>query len=253
MKNYAGTIVRQIRNYVGDHKIVLGLSGGIDSAVVAALCCEVVRPDNIIAVHLPYGLTDTQDHAMITELCESLGIDWHNINILPAVDAVISEARAACPMPSTGTIGNIKARQRMVIQYAIANSNNALVVGTGNKTEEYLGYCTKYGDHGVDFWPIGDLYKHEVVEMAKDLGIPESIISRPPSAGLWENQTDEGELGLTYTQLDAIVGAYIENDFGNALHTAIDLGISASDMARIFDMIKNSEHKRIATPVFKKE
>jgi NAD+ synthase len=138
-------------------------------------------------------------------------------------------------------LANLKPRLRMTALYYLAQSHNYLVAGTGNLSEIMVGYFTKYGDGGVDFEPLGELYKHEVRALARALGLPESIITRPPTAGLWPGQTDEAELGITYDELDAILAA---------LARGYDSGAPEETVARVWRMVEASAHKRATPPTF---
>lgn len=199
------TIVRFVRAHAfddGGDGVVLGLSGGIDSALCARLCVAAVGPERVLAVALPDAafpaalLDEGRDYA------RSLGIEHRVVGI----DPVERAARAALPeITDRTTLGNVKARARMMLLYSLARERRRRVIGTGNKSELLLGYFTKFGDGAADLLPIGDLYKTQVRELAQRLDLPRAIRERPPTAGLWEGQTDEGELGLPYAVLDQIL------------------------------------------------
>lgn len=217
----------EIKNYVKDKKAIIGISGGLDSAVVAALCSRALGKENVFGVLMPYGNQDTKDAKFVSDY---LGIDYREINIKDIVDKFdfleldkISK-------------GNVKARVRMAILYSFANQLNGLVIGTSNKSEIETGYITKYGDGGVDIEPIGDLYKTEVFKVAKLLKIPEKIIKKKPSAELYDGQTDEGEIGASYTEIDAVLKGEI--NFGEIYE-------------KIQTRRKDSKHKRKMPPIFK--
>jgi len=198
-----GKIVSWIRKQVkaaGAKGIVLGLSGGVDSAVVAALSCEAVGRNNVLALFLPCNscqqdLKDANLVARVLKLKTKL-VDLSSVynNFLKVLPKVAGLAKS-----------NLKPRLRMATLYYFANKLNYFVCGTGNKSEILVGYFTKYGDGGVDMLPIGGLLKKQVRALAKELKIPELIISKPPTAGLWQGQTDEGEMGITYNELDDIL------------------------------------------------
>ena len=214
-------LVRWIRNQVTDagaRGCVLGISGGVDSAVVAALCSKAL-PGNVLGLHMPcYSLPeDTADARLIAE---TFKICYMEINLERAYDSVLQtfrDLRATQEMrefEANFTIYekidklaaiNIKPRLRMITLYYFAKLYNYLVVGTGNRSELEVGYFTKYGDGRVDILPLGGLVKSQVWELAEYLGVPDKIIRKPPSAGLWAGQTDEGELGITYKQLDQVI------------------------------------------------
>ena len=241
------SIERQLRNYLGDRKAIVGLSGGIDSTVVAYLCVRALGKDNVIGVEMPYDTQSVEDSALVVK---ELGIKYIRKNIktivsqFPVVDAGI---------PHWGNdkliSGNIMARVRMTLLYAVASYYKGFVIGTTNKTEAKIGYYTKYGDGGVDLEPIADLYKTEVWEMARILGVPENLITKVPSAGLWDNQTDEGDFGMTYAELDDILKCLGGNTDTYAEDECIRL-YGEKNTTKVLEMIGNSEHKRHMPPAF---
>jgi len=186
----------------GRKGVVLGLSGGVDSALVAKLCADALGPRRVLAVGLPEG-RDDKDLADAEAWAKELGIGWRVVDIAPM--ALAFERALDASKADRIARGNIRARVRMVVLYYIANTENRLVMGTGNKSELLVGYYTRWGDGGADFLPIGDLYKTQVRAMARHLGVPAAIVDKVPSAGLWPGQTDEGELGITYEELDRIL------------------------------------------------
>ncbi len=186
----------------GRKGVVLGLSGGVDSALVARLCSDALGPDRVLALGLPEGRGggDLEDAAAFAE---HLGIEFRMVDIAPFVAAL--DAGLARKRSDRIARGNLRARVRMVVCYYVANTEDRLVMGTGNKSELLVGYFTRWGDGGVDLLPIGDLYKTQVRAMARALGVPKSIVERTPTAGLWPGQTDEGELGISYDNLDRVL------------------------------------------------
>jgi len=186
----------------GRKGVVLGLSGGIDSALVAKLCADAIGPERVLALGLPDGkggkdLKDARRYA------KSLGIEFRILGIGPI--AASMEKRVKASGADLVADGNLRARARMAVMYFVANTEGRVVMGTGNKSEIAIGYFSKYGDAGVDFQPIGDLYKTQVREMARHLGLPDAIVAKTPTAGLWPGQTDEGELGISYDELDRVL------------------------------------------------
>ena len=237
-------IVDFIGDYVaiaGAKGVVLGLSGGIDSSLVAALACEAIEPDMVLGIMLPVDAEkDKQNVSDARELAESLGMKHDLFELKDAVSAydAFSLNRVA--------LGNLTARLRMVTWYAKANQDNRLVLGTGNKSELTVGYFTKYGDGGTDLLPIGELYKTNVRDLSVHIGVPNAIVKKTPSAGLWPGQTDEGELGVTYQELDSILFLYLEK--GMKEEDIINWGIEEEKVHKVFKMVKQSEHKREPLP-----
>jgi NAD+ synthase len=183
----------------GAKGVVVGLSGGVDSAVVAALCVRALGKSRVLALLMN---EDWQASLQAEKYAERLGIEYKSVGITP----ILRSFALAGGKPGSKLAGaNLRPRTRMALLYYFANSLGLLVVGTGNKSELLTGYFTKYGDGGVDFLPIGDLYKTQVRELAVYLGVPDPIIRAPPTAGLWRGQTDEGELGVTYAVLDKLL------------------------------------------------
>lgn len=187
---------------------VVGLSGGVDSSLVASLAKEALGAGNVLGIHMPYARSE-KDMKDVEALVAKLGIKFMLIDIAPMVDAYF------CDFPDADRIrrGNKMARERMSILYDQSRKFDALVLGCGNKTEILVGYFTLYGDSGCAVNPIGSLYKTQVWEMAKALGVPQSIIERKPSAGLWQFQTDEDELGISYAELDRLLYYMVDKKF----------------------------------------
>ncbi len=213
---------------------VVGISGGIDSAVVAALV-KRAYPDNTIAIIMPCHSNpkDTEYGHLVTN---ALDIKFIETDLSPVFDAMLTSLKTN--KEDTIPIANIKPRLRMTTLYYYASLKNYLVIGTGNKSEILTGYYTKYGDGGVDMEPIGGLYKCQVYQLAKHLNIPEAIIQRAPSAGLWENQTDEEEMGITYRELDKYL---CTQDTSEKVADIVDR------------LIAKSKHKREMPPIPERE
>lgn len=237
-------IVDFIKDYVsrvGVKGVVLGISGGIDSSLVAVLACEAIGPEKVLGIMLPVDAEkDKQNVTDAQELAESLGMKHELFELKEAVSAYDSLSLEKVAQ------GNLTARLRMVTWYARANQENRLVLGTGNKTELMIGYFTKYGDGGIDILPIGDLYKANVWDMSTHIGIPEAIVKKAPSAGLWPGQTDEGEIGVTYRELDSILFLHLEK--GMKEKEIISWGIEERKVSKVLKMMRQSEHKRKPLP-----
>jgi NAD+ synthase len=213
----------------GGDGVVFGLSGGIDSAVVAGLALRAC-PQTTLGVLMPCH-SDPQDAADAHLVAEVLRLTTATVDLGPVFDLLLRTLAAARPDIRGDRLAtaNLKPRLRMITLYAYANRLRYRVLGTGNRSELTVGYFTKYGDGGVDLLPLGELTKTEVRELARHLGVPQPVIDKPPSAGLWAGQTDEGEMGLTYDELDA----YLLGRGGNA-----------ATAERVERMRAASEHKR---------
>jgi NAD+ synthase len=245
LKDYAyDTIVEFIRQKVeesGGNGVVVGLSGGIDSALVSKLCVDAVGADKVLNTFMPTASSSRSDREEAEEFSREIETEFKVVDITPAVEGF------KMLLPSIDRkelLGNVMARCRMVVLMHQANLMGRIVMGTGNKSELLVGYFTKYGDGGVDFLPIGDLYKTEVRELAKKVGIPRRLIEKAPSAGLWEGQTDEGELGVSYEKLDQILLGFemLVDNRDISRDTGIDLNIVEMVWRRYLDTV----HKRKA-------
>ena len=223
----------------GRKGVVLGLSGGVDSALVAKLCADAIGPKRVLALALPEGngggdVEDARAYAV------ELGVSFRTLDIAPIVAGL---EKGLKPGRSERVArGNLRARIRMTVLYFVANTEDRLVIGTGNKSEILVGYFSKWGDGGVDFLPIGDLYKTQVRAMARHLGVPKAIIDKTPTAGLWPGQTDEGELGIAYAELDRILlGIELQMDPDAIAEKA---GVSEERVHRVEKLVAASVHKR---------
>jgi NAD+ synthase len=215
--------------------IVIGLSGGIDSAVAAAFCCRAVGPANVLGIALPAAVSNPTDLRDAQELCSMLGMAHRVIDIEPILSAYRSMPEFA---QTPYLLGNLMARIRMTVLYYHANRDNRLVCGTSNRSEYMLGYCTKYGDNAADLQPILHLYKTDIYVVARELGIPAPILEKTPSAGLWEGQSDEKEIGLSYAEIDASLRALESHDWQPGSPTE----------EKVMALVKKSAHKRLSPP-----
>jgi NAD+ synthase len=239
MKELAAAITTWIKDQVersGTKGAVLGLSGGLDSAVVGALCARALG-DSALGIILP-----CESSAQDVEHAELVGKAIGLRTELVSLDGSLASLEAVLPDAQRSARANLKPRLRMVALYHYANRLSYLVAGTGNRSEIMLGYSTKHGDGAADILPIGGLYKTQVRELARELGIPTEIIDKPPSAGLWEGQTDEAELGMSYEEIDRAL---------EAIDTGRDEGVDPEAIARVRHLIKRSAHKRALPPVFR--
>ena len=221
----------------GFNRAILGISGGIDSALTAYLCCEALGKDNVIGLLLPYGMnsSDTRFSKMIVS---SLKIKHELIDIQPAIELYFKRFAGANRVRR----GNKMARERMAILYDQSKAFNALVVGTGTKTEALLGYCTRYGDAGCDIIPIAGLYKTQVRQLAEAMGVSKEIIERKPSAGLWPGQTDEKEIGYKYDDMDKLLYYMIDKKLSKSKLQG--LGFKKRFIEDIEKRIKKNKFKR---------
>ncbi|MDO5823174.1 NAD+ synthase [Methanobrevibacter sp.] len=235
-------IAEFIKSKVSESKtdgIIIGLSGGIDSTLSAYLSCEAVGRENVFGITLPSTTTPTEDKIHGVDVAKKLGIEYKEVGI----DTILNEYLSVTQLDSDNlAIGNLKARIRMSIIYYFANHKNYLVCGTGNKSEILIGYFTKHGDGACDIEPIGDLYKTDVYKLSEFLNIPKDIISKPPRAGLWDNQTDEEEIGMSYDLLDQILYLRTQRDMKNT-EIAEKLSISVDDVDMIIKKIIRNQHK----------
>lgn len=219
----------------GRKGIVIGLSGGVDSSACAALCCRAVSPENVLGMILPSRVTSARDIEDATGLAESLGIECRLIDIEPVLDAY---RRTPGFVENPSLMGNLMARTRMAYLYYNSNREDRIVCGTSNRTEYLLGYFTKFGDGAGDIEPILHLYKTEVYDLARHLGISDRILKKPPSAGLWPGQRDEEEIGIDYPSLDAALQ--------NLERSGWICGTEVEE--RVLSMVRASEHKRVSPP-----
>jgi NAD+ synthase len=222
----------------GAKRLVLGVSGGVDSAVVAALAAEALGPENVLGLFTPYRTTAGRSKADALDVARAFGIRLEEVPITPQVDGYF----ATLPVADKVRMGNKMARERKSIEYD-RSWPDGLVLGTSNKTELLLGYGTQFGDLACALNPVGDLYKTQLRELAAHVGVPGGVIEKPPSADLWEGQTDEGELGFTYEECDLILYHMVDRRARPAELMAA--GFDAGLIAKIRERIRRNHFKRV--------
>jgi NAD+ synthase len=228
---------------------VVGLSGGIDSTLVTTLAHRALG-DRLLALHLPEeGVNRPEDTEAAERWAAELGVPYRSIEIRPLLEPLEGIYRdLAGGKVEKIAWANVKPKIRMTLLYLIANLENRLVIGTGNKTELLLGYTTKFGDSGVDLQPIGDLYKTQVRQLARYLGVPEEILEKPPSPGLWPGQETEEELGARLEEIDETLYLLVERGY-SPREAAQSLGKDREFVERIAERIRLNEHKRKAPTI----
>jgi len=226
-------------------KGILGLSGGLDSTVCAFLASKALKPKNVTALIMPYGKTFNTDVSDAMDVVKLLGIRSRTIDISPMVDAYYKKN----PTDNRILIGNKMARERMSILYDYSVREKSLILGTSNKTELLLGYGTIHGDMACAVNPLGDLYKTQIRQLADHLDVPKKIIKKAPSAGLWAGQTDEGELGMAYEEIDKLLYQIV--DGRKTKEDVLALGFPKKIVEKVLKLIKSSEFKRKLPPIAK--
>jgi NAD+ synthase len=241
----AGFVAGLLRGFIADgvrkvgfERVVVGLSGGVDSSLVTALAVSALGADNVVAVFMPYRTSDPQSALDAYAVCEGLGIAAQTVDISAQVDDYFERF----PDADRTRRGNKMARERMSILYDQSMAQQALVLGTSNKTELLLGYGTLFGDMASALNPIGDLYKTQVFALARELDLPHSVLTKPPSADLWAGQSDEEELGIRYAVVDRLLHLLV--DQRRSRSEVIALGFDAADVDKVAERVRGSQYKR---------
>ena len=233
---------REITNAGFQHAVV-GVSGGVDSAVACYLAAEALKPENVLAVRMPYKTSapESLEHADL--VIRASGVQNITIPITDMVDSLFTHF----PEADRVRRGNAMARARMIVLYDQSVAFNGLVVGSGNKTEIILGYTTLYGDSACALNPLGDLYKTQVRQLARSLDIPDVIIAKPPSADLWVGQTDEDELGFTYQEVDRLLVLLV--DRGYSPQACTEAGFDSTFVEAVIERIRQNQFKQFLPPI----
>jgi NAD+ synthase len=239
----------------GFERVVLGLSGGIDSALVAYLVAEAIGAEHLLAVLMPYATSSPASREHAESVVADLGCASRLVTITPMVDGYFGSGSSTGALGTEGREanalrrGNFAARMRMATLYDLSVVWNGLVAGTGNKTEALLGYTTVFGDNASAFNPIGDLYKSQVRQLSEACGVPDPIIAKAPSADLWPGQTDESEVGFSYAQVDRLLYWMVDKRRNDAELEA--LGFEPAFVVRVGRMVAGAEYKRQVPPIAK--
>ncbi|HZI63669.1 MAG TPA: NAD+ synthase [Thermoanaerobaculia bacterium] len=230
--------IRDAIDTTGTAGIVLGMSGGVDSALAAALAVRGLGPERVQALVLPYRSSSADSLADAQAVAATLGIETRTIDISPMVDAYFESETDADPVRR----GNMMARQRMAVLFDQAKKRRALVLGTSNKTEILLGYSTIFGDNASSINPLGDLYKQQIWQLSRHLGLPERVVAKQPSADLWPGQTDEGDLGFDYATADEVL--FLLFDEGCTPEEVVERGYPEEVVRRITELERENRFKR---------
>jgi len=245
--------IRSQMAQTGFRRLVVGLSGGVDSATVAFLAARAIGPDNLLAVRMPYRTSSDASETDALRVVDALGCRTERVEITPMVEPMLDLIRdgdEAVPGDALNVRrGNVMARQRMIVLYDRSAAFDALVIGTSNKTEALLGYGTLHGDMAAALAPIGDLYKSQLRAVATELGVPREILDKPPSADLWPGQTDEGELGRSYDLLDRALFALVDRRW--SVDRCVAAGLDRSLVEWVAGRVARMEYKRQQPPVAK--
>ena len=240
------SFIRDTVDAAGAEGAVLGMSGGIDSTLTAYLAVEALGEDGLHGLTMPARVSDEALMSDAEAVAESLEIPYDVIEI----ETIAEQFDEAFPEGTEDktAAGNVRVRTRGVMNYYVANTENRIVLGTGNRSEALTGYFTKYGDQAVDCNPIGDLYKQQVRQLAAHVGVPHELVMQTPTAEMWEGQTDEEEMGLNYDHLDAVLALHVDGPLSKAATVRYVDGVTEEHVERVNELVEGSAHKRSMPP-----
>jgi NAD+ synthase len=224
---------------------VIGVSGGVDSALSCFLAAQALGPANVLAVCMPYRTSSPDSMRHAQQVIQTAGVKSMTVDITPMVEPLFERF----PKMDARRKGNVMARERMVVLYDQSAECGGLVIGTGNKTEILLGYTTLYGDSACALNPLGDLYKTQVRQLARAVGVPEEIVAKPPTADLWSGQTDEGELGFTYEEVDKLLYRLVDERYSP--EECVQAGFKKAFVERVVEIVRCNQFKRVLPPIAK--
>ncbi|MEF8855787.1 MAG: NAD+ synthase [Haloplanus sp.] len=252
-REHLTTFIEDLVDGAGAEGAVLGLSGGIDSTLTAHLAVEALGADRVHGLVMPSEVNAADNMSDAERVARDLGIEYDVIDIGPIYDAFVEafpgdtgDDRIETD-PLRTAAGNVRVRIRAVLDYFVANAENRIVLGTGNRSEALAGYFTKYGDGAVDCHPIGNLYKQQVRQLADHLGVDDELVTKTPSAEMWLGQTDEAEMGVGYDTLDAILALHVDGPLSLSA-TVRHLDVTAEQVERVVELYERSAHKREMPP-----
>ncbi|WP_171006695.1 NAD+ synthase [Halalkalirubrum salinum] len=245
VEDHLVSFIRETVEAAGADGATLGLSGGIDSTTTAHLAVEALGTDGLHGLVMPSEVNDPDTMSDAERVATDLGIEYDVIEIQPIAEQFFEAYPDAAD--DRMAAGNVYVRTRAVLNYFVANHENRIVLGTGNRSEAMTGYFTKYGDQAVDCNPIGGLYKQQVRQLAAHIGVDRDLVMQTPTAGMWVDQTDEDELGLDYDTLDAILALHIDGPLSTSA-TIEALDVTAEQIDRVESLVAESEHKRAMPP-----
>ena len=233
--------IRNTLDRTGCKGVVIGLSGGLDSAVVTKLCVDALGADKVLNIFMPSRVTVSEDYVITKDLSKLWGTEYRIMDVQPAVDSLQSVLLSQEEAPLDR--GNISARCRMIVLYNQARKRNYLVMGTSNQSELMMGYFTKFGDGACDVTPLANMYKTQVRELAKLIGVPGEFIIKPPSAGFWAGQTDEEEMKITYDDLDKVLYGFEQEASDKEISEFS--GVSLEKIQEVRTTVASAAHKRL--------